>query len=147
MKKLIFLLLISTVLISCSEKVLTPVTVDDKIYTFTENRLTGHITMHTESKDIAPDWATIDGARWATADKVEQKNDERIATLREHSPYTIIGDRAYIITDFEYRGCRYRMFQDMNIENTNSFFVERINRYDSSWKKDKGTFTIPANEE
>lgn len=44
MKKLIFLLLVS-----CGERILAPFDIPGQHYTFTENRLTGKITVHSST--------------------------------------------------------------------------------------------------
>jgi hypothetical protein len=137
-KKLIFLLLVlAIVLTSCGERISAPFDIPGKHYTFTENE-TGKITLHVVPKSES---AVLDAQMYS--DNLIRKTDERIAELKSQTiseeaqqpvpvgefkqpPITIIGNQAYFINDFTYKGTKYRLFERLGIENPGSFTVVEV---------------------
>ena len=110
MKKLLFLLLgLAVVLVSCGDRALER-HLDRRVATLKYSDSLGSL-----ESSISYDML--------------RKTDEQIAQLKsafEHPPVTIIGDQAYIINDFTYKGTKYRSFERLGIENNGSFTIVEV---------------------
>jgi len=77
------------------------------------------------------------------SDNLMRETDERMAKLKSQTiaeetlqpvlvgefkrpPITIVGDQAYFINDFTYKGTKYRLFERLSIENPGSFTIVEV---------------------